>query len=68
MTDRGTRVRWTTAALIAEQDADAREAGVGGVPFFVFDGRLAVSGAQGADRLTMALDKAWAKGAETSPG
>ncbi|HMN84095.1 MAG TPA: DsbA family oxidoreductase [Burkholderiaceae bacterium] len=44
--------------IIAGQDEEAREAGVSGVPFFIFDQRLAVSGAQGAQRLMMALDKA----------
>jgi predicted DsbA family dithiol-disulfide isomerase len=46
--------------VVAGQDEEARQAGVGGVPFFIFDQRLAVSGAQGTQRLIMALDKAHA--------
>ncbi len=37
----------------------ARELGITGVPFFVVGGRLAISGAQPADVLRGALDKAW---------
>ena len=43
--------------------ADQRQAsayGIRGVPFFVLDGRLGVSGAQPAEVLRRALDQAWA--------
>ena len=36
----------------------AHEAGVSGVPFMIFDGKLAVSGAEPPQRLVKALDKA----------
>lgn len=39
-------------------EAQARQLGIGGVPFFVFDQRLGVSGAQPAERFTQALDQA----------
>ncbi|MGP6172620.1 DsbA family oxidoreductase [Corynebacterium sp. A21] len=38
--------------------ATARQIGVQGVPFFVFDGRLAVSGAQPVEVFTQALEQA----------
>lgn len=38
----------------------ARQAGVTGVPFFIFNGRLALSGAQPPDALAEALDQALA--------
>jgi predicted DsbA family dithiol-disulfide isomerase len=47
-----------------EVRADEREAarlGVSGVPFFVFDRRFAVSGAQPQGTFRMALEKAWAE-------
>lgn len=37
--------------------------GITGVPFFVFDSRYAVSGAQPADLFRTALDRAWAESA-----
>ena len=37
----------------------ARQIGIGGVPFFVFGGRLAVNGAQPVDVFRQALDQAW---------
>ncbi|MGW1025808.1 DsbA family oxidoreductase [Streptomyces sp. NPDC002577] len=49
-------------AFDAEVDADVREAGqlgIGGVPFFVFDGQYAVSGAQPVEVFLQALDTAW---------
>ncbi len=48
----------------AEVRADEREAqalGISGVPFFVFDGRLGVSGAQPAEVLLGALQQAWSE-------
>lgn len=38
---------------------DARDIGITGVPFFVFDRRLAVSGAQSPDVFVQALTQAW---------
>ncbi|MEU1178678.1 DsbA family oxidoreductase [Streptomyces sp. NPDC005820] len=49
-------------AFDAEVDADIRHAGqlgVTGVPFFVFDGQYAVSGAQPVEAFLQALDIAW---------
>lgn len=43
------------AREVREDEAAAREVGVQGVPFFVFDGRYAVSGAQPVDVLVEAL-------------
>ncbi len=39
----------------------AHEFGISGVPFFVMAGRIGVSGAQPAEQLRAALDKAWAE-------
>jgi len=44
----------------------ARELGITGVPFFVMAGRLGVSGAQPADVLVGALERAWAERDEAS--
>jgi len=49
------------AAEVRTDEALARELGISGVPFFVLDGRLGVSGAQPAATLLAALDKAWAE-------
>ncbi|MBL8010407.1 MAG: DsbA family oxidoreductase [Flavobacteriales bacterium] len=49
-------------AWVEDVRADEREAqalGVRGVPFFVFDRRFAVSGAQAQDVFRQALEKAW---------
>jgi|SRR5271166_754682 len=40
-------------------EQQARELGISGVPFFVFDGRLAVSGAQPTATFTEVLGQAW---------
>jgi predicted DsbA family dithiol-disulfide isomerase len=40
------------------EDREAREVGVGGVPFFIFNGRTAVSGAHDPDTLLKAFDAA----------
>jgi predicted DsbA family dithiol-disulfide isomerase len=45
----------------SEREDEARRLGVSGVPFFVFDRRLAVSGAQGADALRDAHAQAQAR-------
>ena len=58
------RAMLASAALDAEvSDADrrARELGVGGVPFFIFNGKTAVSGAQEPDTLLDAIAQARAK-------
>lgn len=50
--------------------ADEREAeqlGIRGVPFFVIDRKLAVSGAQSADHFLAALQQAWAGRPATAP-
>jgi predicted DsbA family dithiol-disulfide isomerase len=49
------------AAEVRTDEALARQLGISGVPFFVLAGRLGVSGAQPADALLSALDKAWAE-------
>lgn len=52
-----------SAAYLAEVRADQAEAralGIQGVPFFVLDRRYGVSGAQPADVLLEALERAWA--------
>ena len=46
-------------------EAMARSLGVTGVPFFVFDRRYAVSGAQPPEVLAQALERAWAEIAAT---
>jgi predicted DsbA family dithiol-disulfide isomerase len=40
-------------------EAQARQLGIGGVPFFVLDMRLGVSGAQPTELFARALDQAW---------
>lgn len=44
---------------VREDEAEAAELGILGVPFFVFAGRYAVSGAQRSELLLGALNKAW---------
>ncbi|MGV8965497.1 MAG: DsbA family oxidoreductase [Cellulomonas sp.] len=49
------------AAAAVRADIDqARAIGITGVPFFAFDRRLAVSGAQSTELFASALDQAWA--------
>jgi predicted DsbA family dithiol-disulfide isomerase len=43
---------------VQQADAQARELGVSGVPFFIFNKKLAVSGAAGAESLLSAIDQA----------
>ena len=43
---------------VAQQEARARAMGVQGVPFFIFNGKLAVSGAQGTAALLEAMRQA----------
>lgn len=40
---------------VAQADVRAREMGIGGVPFFIFDGRTAVSGAQEPSTIVQAI-------------
>lgn len=47
------------ADAVRHDEATARQLGVNGVPFFVFDRSFAVSGAQPATVLGEALDRAW---------
>lgn len=49
------------ASEVRRDEALARGLGITGVPFFVLAGRLAVSGAQPADVMLGALDKAWSE-------
>lgn len=44
--------------LVGEADIEARNAGIGGVPFFIFNRRVGVSGAQEADALLEAMEQA----------
>ncbi len=43
---------------VLAEDREAREVGIGGVPFFIFNGRTAVSGAHDPQTLLQALDAA----------
>ena len=52
------------AVEVRADEALARQLGISGVPFFVLAGRLGVSGAQPADALLGALDKAWSEFAQ----
>lgn len=47
------------AADVRAEESDAREIGIGGVPFFVLGGRYAISGAQPPDLFLGALNQAW---------
>jgi predicted DsbA family dithiol-disulfide isomerase len=44
---------------VRQDEAQARQLGISGVPFFVFDMRLGASGAQPTELFTQALDQAW---------
>jgi predicted DsbA family dithiol-disulfide isomerase len=44
---------------VRDDELEARQLGIRGVPFFVFDGRYGVSGAQPADVLLGVLEKVW---------
>jgi len=48
---------------VEQEDQRARAIGVQGVPFFIFNGKLAVSGAQGPDALLDAMRQAETKAA-----
>ena len=43
---------------VAQSDLEARNAGIGGVPFFIFNRRVGVSGAQDEDTLLRAMEQA----------
>ncbi len=51
-----------TLDAVAQADRELRSMGISGVPFFVIDQKVGVSGAQGADALFAALEKASARG------
>jgi predicted DsbA family dithiol-disulfide isomerase len=53
------------ATDVRAEENDARQIGITGVPFFVLGGRYAVSGAQSADVLLDALNRAWERDAES---
>jgi predicted DsbA family dithiol-disulfide isomerase len=44
---------------VRADENEARSLGIGGVPFFVLDGKLGVSGAQPAETFARALRQAW---------
>ena len=46
---------------VRADEAQAQAYGISGVPFFVIDGRYGISGAQPADAVLQALDKAWSE-------
>jgi len=48
-------------SAVRADEREAREIGVQGVPFFVFDRRLAVAGAQPVEVFAQALSRAWAE-------
>jgi len=52
---------------VRRDEAEAQELGIRGVPFFVFDRRYGVSGAQPADTLLRVLEKAWQELREPDP-
>lgn len=43
---------------VARADMEARNSGIGGVPFFIFNRRIGVSGAQESDTLVQAMEQA----------
>jgi predicted DsbA family dithiol-disulfide isomerase len=51
----------TDKATVEQEIATAGELGIRGVPFFIFDGRYAVSGAEAPETLAAALDSAEAE-------
>ena len=60
--DRAAALAYVTSdadrALVEQADLEARNAGIGGVPFFIFNRKVGVSGAQGEDVLLQAMDQA----------
>jgi predicted DsbA family dithiol-disulfide isomerase len=47
----------TDRDVVQQGDAEARSAGVGGVPFFIFNRRVGVSGAQESETLLEAMEQ-----------
>ncbi|MGH8620775.1 MAG: DsbA family oxidoreductase [Burkholderiales bacterium] len=47
---------------IARADVEARGAGIGGVPFFIFNRKVGISGAQDPETLLAAMEQALAEG------
>ena len=47
----------TDRDVVQQGDAEARSAGVGGVPFFIFNRRVGVSGAQESETLLDAMEQ-----------
>jgi predicted DsbA family dithiol-disulfide isomerase len=45
------------AEAVQSEDAMARELGITGVPFFIFEGKYGVSGAQPPEALLQVIDK-----------
>lgn len=45
-------------ARIAQADVEARSAGIGGVPFFIFNRKVGISGAQDPETLLNAMEEA----------
>lgn len=52
------------AEAVRSDEREAQELGINGVPFFVFDRRLAVNGAQTSDTFLQALEQAWIERAQ----
>jgi predicted DsbA family dithiol-disulfide isomerase len=48
-------------ALIEQADVEARSAGIGGVPFFIFNRKIGLSGAQDPETLLEAMEQALAE-------
>jgi len=48
--------------VIEQADLEARSAGIGGVPFFIFNRKIGLSGAQDPDTLLEAMEQALAEG------
>jgi predicted DsbA family dithiol-disulfide isomerase len=48
--------------VIAHAEDEARSAGIGGVPFFIFNRKVGVSGAQDPDALLEAMEQALSEG------
>ena len=49
------------AEAVRQDERDAAENGIRGVPFFVLSGKYAISGAQDAETIARFLDRVWAK-------
>ena len=49
---------------VARADVEARNAGIGGVPYFIFNRKIGVSGAQDPDTLVQAMEQALKDSAE----